>query len=688
MNDNTSSGSSEITNSKPEPEVIPKDSSEKPINNAREAPAQKTLISKIALAKDRLLLILRQRDVGLAEVSNSDIQKARDDVKNLEKQLKRLINVAEANRKAREKKRKLFEALEEKYPEDNMKLVKKIGRPALENDQPEILKVICELAKQGAGADGRRRCEALNSCMTLDDLHNELKENHGLMLSRTATYLRLLPRNYSTVEGKRHVTTVPVRLCKPQNNQRRAHADSEFCKMTINHLKELSATLTSQDVVFLSVDDKCRVPIGITAAKNQSPLIMHLDYRVRLPDHDFVKAARHKLIPSVYAGLVIKDGKPCDPTRVSYSGPTYIAIRSAKHDSSTAETHAFDLDNVMTLPEFSKLVRREDSTVKPVLIITSDGGPDENPRYEKVQLAAIETFKKFDLDAVFLATNAPGRSAYNAVERRMAPLSRQLSGLVLPHDHFGNHLDSSGKTVDVEKEKKNFEAAANVLSEVWNSTVIDDYPVVAKYQAPGSERISSEVCQSWKRTHMRCSTYLCQIVKCDDRSCCTPKRSNIGSILKNHFLPVPVPVSEGLTIQKGGAYLPLCAAQLMQDAAKLKQTSSNVSEIAYDLFLPSINDEILKKRICVKCDIYHCTLKALKDHSKVCGKAMIIEKMKPKRIAARRRTELLACFRDDDDLQWIDKDECDFSADLKSDLPNISDEIPIIELMEPTWEEL
>ncbi|KAG8176720.1 hypothetical protein JTE90_003351 [Oedothorax gibbosus] len=128
---------------------------------------------------------------------------------------------------------------------------------------------------------------------------------------------------------------------------------------------------------------------------------------------------------------------------------------------------------------------------------------------KKYSLPQLRLLKKFDLDAVFLATNAPGRSAYNAVERRMAPFSRQLSGLVLPHDHFGKHLDSSGKTVDVEKEKKNFEAAANVLAEVWNATVIDDCPVVAKYQAPGSERTSAEVCQSWKRTYTRCSTYLC-----------------------------------------------------------------------------------------------------------------------------------------------------------------------------------
>lgn len=42
-------------------------------------------------------------------------------------------------------------------------------------------------------------------------------------------------------------------------------------------------------------------------------------------------------------------------------------------------------------------------------------------------------------------TNAPGRSAFNRAERRMAPLSRELAGLILPHDRYGTHLDSQGK---------------------------------------------------------------------------------------------------------------------------------------------------------------------------------------------------------------------------------------------------
>ncbi len=52
------------------------------------------------------------------------------------------------------------------------------------------------------------------------------------------------------------------------------------------------------------------------------PLLMHIEYKVTLPDHDFVVASRHKLIPSVYTGFHIKD------ENVGCSGQTYIAIRS------------------------------------------------------------------------------------------------------------------------------------------------------------------------------------------------------------------------------------------------------------------------------------------------------------------------------------------------------------------------
>ena len=52
-------------------------------------------------------------------------------------------------------------------------------------------------------------------------------------------------------------------------------------------------------------DDKAKVPFGLPAAKKHVPLLMHLEYKVLLPDHDFTVGAQHKLIPSVIGVMEI-----------------------------------------------------------------------------------------------------------------------------------------------------------------------------------------------------------------------------------------------------------------------------------------------------------------------------------------------------------------------------------------------
>lgn len=234
---------------------------------------------------------------------------------------------------------------------------------------------------------------------------------------RSALYLRLLPRNSKSHEGKRHVKTVPVKLCRSLANQHRNHQDTDFCRSTIQDLETISSILGPNQVCFISQDDKARVPLGITAAHKQAYMLMHLEYKVTLPDHDCVVAECHKLILSVYAGIVIKPDGNGDPSAVTYSGPTYVAIRSGKHSSSTADSNAKDFNRLLELPEFDPITKTPEGSMKPVAIFTVDGGPDENPRYQKVIANAIQHFKDFNLDVLIIATNAPGRSAYNRVER-------------------------------------------------------------------------------------------------------------------------------------------------------------------------------------------------------------------------------------------------------------------------------
>lgn len=250
------------------------------------------------------------------------------------------------------------------------------------------------------------------------------------------------------VMKEKDTVTVTVRLIRAQNDFHSNHSDGKFWTATIKFLEEVASILGPDETFFISQDDKARVAIGLTAANKQSPFLIHVEYRVSLPDHDWVVAAKHKLIPSVYDGIKIQKDGIWSQAAVGYSGPIYIAIRSVKHSSSTAYAHGLDFERVLQLPEFDELSKKHDGVVKPVLIFTVDGGPDENPRYQKTIEVGVHHFLQNDLDALFIATNAPGRSAFNRVERKMAPLSRELSGLIIPHDNFGSHLDDQRNTID------------------------------------------------------------------------------------------------------------------------------------------------------------------------------------------------------------------------------------------------
>lgn len=259
---------------------------------------------------------------------------------------------------------------------------------------------------------------------------------------------------------------------------------------------------------------KAKVPIGVVAATSQSPIVMHLEYDqpILLPDHKWFIPG-HSLIPSVYAFMDILPGKLGDARAVTYSGPTYVAIRSSKHSSSNALTHKNDFDSIMMNPNFNEFCRTKTEEVKPVGIIISDGGPDMNPRYSKVKNAAIQHFKDYNLDAIFLATNAPGRSAFNRVERRMAPFSAALAGVLLPHDFYGDHLKTKDKQNKETLEKKNFCHAGTVLAEIWGEMTLDGHKVHAEYIDPDNEVFEEPIIetQEWLMKHTREGHYFYQV---------------------------------------------------------------------------------------------------------------------------------------------------------------------------------
>ena len=120
------------------------------------------------------------------------------------------------------------------------------------------------------------------------------------------------------------------------------------------------------------------------------------------------------------------------------------------------------------MEEFQDAALTPSKDVTPLVFFSVDGGPDEAPKNQQALAVRARQFENNDLDAVFVFTHAPGSNAYNPVEKRMAPLSKDTAGIILPFDTFGNHLDASNKTFDLELEIKNFETAGKILAEIWS----------------------------------------------------------------------------------------------------------------------------------------------------------------------------------------------------------------------------
>lgn len=685
----------------------PLPSTSKSIVSTKIPVAQLKLQSEIdVLNADLVGLHERKRRGMLTDIQEKELKDYTRKKNELEINLNKTKNSQIRSQKYRSEKKRILNEVLAENPElrKKIKIREVLGRPRIEDEQPQLLQAIINIAMHGSASHQRRRSEVYRSIKTLDELTKAMN-NNGFHISRSGLYIRLQPKRSTSLEGQRHVNTVPVKLLRAHNDHHVRHVDGPFCTATIAHLEELASVFGPNEVCFISQDDKARVPIGLAAANKQTPLLMHLEYKVRLPDHDWVVAAQHKLIPSVYAGIKILPNGLGKREAVGYSGPTYIAIRSGKHSSSTAFSHALDFEKLFELKEFDEITKIGNSNiVKPILILSVDGGPDENPRYQKVVRTAVYHFSKYDFDAVFIATNAPGRSAFNRVERRMAPLSKTLSGLILPYDHCGNHLNEKGETINVDLEKKNFEFAGQTLAEIWSETIFDSYPTVAEYIQPENSQISEQQLilknQKWYAEHVRTSQYLTQIIKCSDVTCCSKPRSSYFNLIAERFLPPPIPLlqtAQGLRAadpttkeDECNQYPSLFVALSLNQKNILPQTT--FEKIPYDFYCPSIK-KIIKNRVCNTCKMYFASYTLLRMHSEIHKKTILLQSIRPIRIVARRQRELMAIIAHEENgesVEWIDEDDLDLSEVIIPDenIPNTP--LPVFSIEEhlkSAWED-
>ncbi|GBP08970.1 hypothetical protein EVAR_5258_1 [Eumeta japonica] len=267
----------------------------------------------------------------------------------------------------------------------------------------------------------------------------------------------------------------------------------------------------------------------------------------------------------------------------------------------------------------------------------------------------------------------------------MAPLSRELTGVVLPHDYFGTHLDSSGRTLDESLEKDNFKKAGDILAEIWSAVCIDGHEVVAKYIDPNNDTSSVPdlPAEEWYTEHVRESQYLLQVVKCDDQKCCSPRRSDLHMILHDRFLPPPYPITQvdgHLTIpdfkeHDGKSFAPF----LIRHCLPIQPLNAFIST-PYDLYCPSVRDD-LEKRCCSTCGIYFASSTRAEEHRRAAHiapakQARMFRKVRPSRIVTRRANELLCASANG--LEWLDQNEVEGADDFTEN--HIDMLVPIVSL--------
>ena len=317
----------------------------------------------------------------------------------------------------------------------------------------------------------------------------------------------------------------------------------------------------------------------------------------------------------MYAICEIKSVSAKSQEEIIYSGPTYIVIRSCKHDSSTAYSHGYDFNQLVEKPEFQPILKTSKRALKPVGMMFVDGGPDENLRFPKTIDVYCQHFKKYDLDALLVLTHAPGILACNYVERKMAPLTKELAGLVIHHDTCGTHLDSQQRIIDDELEPADFRKAGEILGEVWSIVVIDGHPVVTVY-VEIKELEPSPPTELWLSTHVQTSQYFLQIIKHDDLACCRKMISAWKMVSPKRFLPPPAVLQkseEGPVVPKPSTVKSTDHyADLWQ---RLALTTMQSITVPFDNFCPSVQKD-LEKRQCKGCRSYFASTAAVDRHVK------------------------------------------------------------------------
>ena len=172
--------------------------------------------------------------------------------------------------------------------------------------------------------------------------------------------------------------------------------------------------------------------------------------------------------------------------------------------------------------------------------------------------------------------------------------------------------------------KRNFVKAAEVLSDIWSTTVIDGHPVDSQAFPEGQEFLPPTPDAKWVADHVRQTRYTLQIVKCQNKACCEPFQADWLGVFPDCFMPFP-----GIYEYKSNGPVAVEPSVYVNNSKKfefvqltkrllLKETpmaGKEYDEVPFDLYCPSMQEK-LTKGICKLCKRYWPSAAAMIRHKK------------------------------------------------------------------------
>jgi hypothetical protein len=190
--------------------------------------------------------------------------------------------------------------------------------------------------------------------------------------------------------------------------------------------------------VLISVYDKAIVPVGdpnktvSTNVRHRTKSLVAGETPLLSLDHDYHVAG---IVPSIMLKIDIPDNE----SDSFHRGKLYVRVKDKFFEPSTPMRHSAEtMENLRGGLDVENV---DQNLQQPMLLLFSDGGPDHNPTFKSVQLAALVMFMGLDLDCYIAIRCAPSQSYTNPAERCMSVLNVPLQSVSLCRSTMDNMFE-------------------------------------------------------------------------------------------------------------------------------------------------------------------------------------------------------------------------------------------------------